>query len=79
MLRFPRFSGLLAGLLMATAASAQPAGSPGLTLAEATTQALQNNLRTKIAREGIAGSQAQRGVAFSALLPNLDARFIRRA
>ncbi len=56
-----------------TEAFAQNAiNTPGLTLAKAIEQALQNNLQTNLAGERTRESRAQRGIGLSALLPNIS-------
>lgn len=50
-------------------ASAQPLT---LTLAQAVDLAIKNNVQTLLARERIAEARGQRGVGFSALLPNIS-------
>ena len=64
------------GLLIATAGlraeqSRPAAGKLTLTLSEAVDLALKNNLQTRLARERMAEASAAKGLARSALLPNL--------
>ena len=63
---FPAFA------LAAAGGGSAPVPPGGLTLEEAIGQALHNNLQARLAQERTAESQALRGVARSALLPNLS-------
>jgi outer membrane protein TolC len=72
MLKHQSNGNLFPALLFAAVAYAQTAAAPtGLTLAQATEQALKNNLQTNLAQERTVESRAQRGIVLSALLPNV--------
>jgi len=63
---------LLSAILCNGAASGQAPVPGGLTLAQAVEQARHSNLQAKLAVERMTESQAMRGVARSALLPNIS-------
>ena len=64
---------ILLGLLAAAIASAQTAGTrPGVTLRQATEQAINNNLQTNLSQERANESRARLGVGRSVLLPQIS-------
>ena len=63
---------ILCPILAAFALELASAQQSTLTLSQAVDLAVKNNVQTLIAKERIAEARGERGVGFSALLPNIS-------